>query len=165
MKKIRTPLSHISPDNRAIMVDTGNKTASLRTARAEAIVSIGAKLIKKITSTGSLDKGNIIETARIAGIMAAKRTHELIPMCHPLPLDVVDIEIHVKGADLVIRSFAKCHSTTGVEMEAMTAASIAALTVYDMCKSAEKGITIKTIRLLEKKGGKSGEWKRPCRKP
>ena len=152
-------LSHISDSGSARMIDVGNKEASVRSAKAEALVSLGQEIANLLRKTGGVAKGNVMETARIAGIMAAKRTHELIPLCHPLALDVINIDMELIENQLKIESYAKCTGTTGVEMEAMTAASVAALTVYDMCKSAGKGITIEHVRLLEKTGGKSGDWK------
>lgn len=153
-----TNLSHLDDDGRARMVDVGNKPPTVRTARAEAIVDLGKKIAGQLRETGSIGKGNVVETARIAGITAAKKTSDLIPMCHPLPLDLVEVNIEIGESELRIESYAKCEARTGVEMEAMTAVSVAALTVYDMCKSAGKGITIKHIRLLEKTGGKSGDY-------
>jgi cyclic pyranopterin phosphate synthase len=151
-------LSHVSAEGRVRMVDVGHKQATERTARAEAIVHLGAPLTKRLKQTGSVEKGSVLETARIAGIMAAKQTAALIPLCHQIPLNVVAIEADL-GTDRVrLESFVRCHHTTGVEMEAMTAVSVAALTVYDMCKAASKGITIESVRLLEKTGGKSGHW-------
>jgi len=141
------------------MVDVGEKNPSERTARAQAVVRLGPKIASALKKTGALAKGNVIETARIAGIMAAKRTASLIPMCHPLPLDFVSIDTTWHGNRLRIESTARCTARTGVEMEALVAASVAALTVYDMCKSADKGIVISDIRLLEKSGGKSGHWR------
>ena len=140
------------------MVDVGDKAASLRTARAEALVVLGTSIADLLRGTGAVAKGNVIETARIAGIMAAKQTSALVPMCHPLLLDHVAVEVDWQDDELRLESCVRCSGTTGVEMEAMTAVSVAALTVYDMCKSAGKGITIKSIRLLEKTGGKSGDW-------
>lgn len=140
------------------MVDVGAKRTTRRTARAEAIVRVGRRIAALLEKRGGIAKGNVVETARVAGIMAAKRTSDLIPMCHPLPLDVVDIRIDVSGERVRIESHAACRSVTGVEMEALVAAATAALTVYDMCKSADKGIVIEQIRLLEKTGGKSGRW-------
>ena len=151
-------LSHVSAEGRVRMVDVGHKQATERTARAEAIVCLGAPLTERLKQTGSVEKGSVLETARIAGIMAAKQTAALIPLCHQIPLNVVAIEADL-GTDRVrLESFVRCHHTTGVEMEAMTAVSVAALTVYDMCKAASKGITIESVRLLEKTGGKSGHW-------
>ncbi|MDP6524433.1 MAG: cyclic pyranopterin monophosphate synthase MoaC [Kiritimatiellia bacterium] len=154
-----TEFSHVSDDDTARMVDVSSKDPTTRSARAQAVVRLGDRIAGMLRDTGSVSKGPVLETARIAGIMASKRTSGLIPMCHPLPLDVVNVDFELKDTFVVITSEARCHAVTGVEMEALTAVSIAALTVYDMCKSAEKGITIESIRLLEKSGGKSGHWK------
>ncbi len=142
------------------MVDVSQKRPTLRTARAEATVRLGPRITAVLKKSGNLAKGNVIETARIAGIMAAKRTAELIPLCHSLPLDVVEVQISFSGAALRIESMVRTHHVTGVEMEALTAAAVAALTIYDMCKAADKGIVIEEIQLLEKTGGKSGDWKK-----
>jgi len=142
------------------MVDIGDKATTIRTARAEAVVRLGSELATQLCETGTTAKGGVIETARIAGIMAAKQTSSLIPLCHPLPLSMMDIEAEISEDAVKLRAFARCNHTTGVEMEAMTAVAVAALTVYDMCKAVSKGIEIESIRLLEKNGGKSGEWKR-----
>jgi cyclic pyranopterin phosphate synthase len=107
-----------------------------------------------------MQKGDVFEVARLAGIMAAKQTHTLIPLCHPLPLENVKVDFKIAGTSIEITAEARVTARTGVEMEALTAASVAALTIYDMCKSAEKGIVISDIRLLEKSGGKSGRYKR-----
>jgi cyclic pyranopterin phosphate synthase len=152
-------LSHISDNGEAQMVDVGNKTPTVRTARAKATVNLGPKIAELLRETGAVSKGNVIETARIAGIMAAKRTHEMIPMCHPLSIDQIKVDMELKDNTMHIETFAKCTGVTGIEMEAMTAASVAALTVYDMCKSADKGIIIESIQLIEKTGGKSGDWR------
>jgi len=151
--------SHISNEGKVRMVNVERKRSSVRMARAEATVHLGEKIAEMLKRTGAVGKGNVMETARIAGIMAAKRTSGLIPMCHPLDVDVVDIDMKLAGGDLKIESLVRCEGKTGVEMEAMVAVSVAALTVYDMCKSAGKGITIEHVRLLEKTGGKSGHWK------
>jgi cyclic pyranopterin phosphate synthase len=158
MKRTKPQLTHIDASGRARMVDVTEKQPSQRLARAEARVRLGRALASRLRRTGSLAKGNVIETARLAGIQGAKLTAQLIPLCHPLPLDVVDVDIAIQGEHVVIRSLARTRSVTGVEMEAMTAASVAALTVYDMCKAASKGIVIEQIRLLEKSGGRSGHW-------
>ncbi len=152
-------LSHVSAEGRIRMVDVGHKQVTERTARAEAIVRLGAPLADRLKRTGSVEKGSVLEAARIAGIMAAKRTSDLIPLCHQIPLSVVDIEADLGSDSVRLESFVRCHHTTGVEMEAMTAVAVAALTVYDMCKAASKGITIECVRLLEKTGGKSGTWR------
>lgn len=142
------------------MVDVGAKEPSLREARAEALIHTGTEVATRLKSTGTISKGNVIETARIAGIMAGKRTSELIPMCHPVGLDFIDIEAEWHNARLRLVATARCTGKTGVEMEALTAVTVAALTVYDMCKSAARGMTIECVRLLEKSGGRSGNWNR-----
>jgi len=154
-----TPLTHVSDTGRVRMVDVGDKPATERIARAEAVVHLGVELADRLRSTGSVAKGNVLELARIAGIMAAKKTSDLIPLCHQIPLDVVDIQATLDADTVRLESFVRCCHTTGVEMEAMTAVSVAALAVYDMCKAASKGIVIERVRLLEKTGGKSGPWR------
>ena len=151
-------LSHVTEAGAARMVDVGAKKVTVRTARAEARVVLGATIARLLRRSGTVSKGNVLETARIAGILAAKRTSELIPMCHPLLLDVVQVETRLEGDELLIESTVKCRGRTGAEMEALTAAAVAALTVYDMVKSAGRGVEIVRIRLLEKSGGKSGRW-------
>ncbi len=160
----KSDFSHLSARGQPRMVDVGAKPVSERTARARAVVRLGPKTARTLKKTGALAKGNVIETARIAGIMAAKRTASLIPMCHPLPLDFVSVDTSWHGHSLHIETTARCTSRTGVEMETLVAASVAALTVYDMCKSADKGMVISDIRLLEKSGGKSDHWKSAGRK-
>ncbi len=140
------------------MVDVGNKPETERTARAEAIVRLGAVLAEQLGKTGEVAKGNVLETARLAGIMAAKKTAHLIPLCHPLSLNVVEIRATPAGETLHLESFVRCRGATGAEMEALTGVTVAALTVYDMCKAAGKGIVIERVRLLQKTGGKSGDW-------
>ena len=152
-------LSHIGPRGAARMVDVGAKKPTSRSARAECWVRLGRGLASQLRRTGRTAKGAVLETARVAGIMAAKRTAELIPLCHPLPLDAVDIELELHGERVRIESSVRTRAVTGVEMEALTAVAVAALTVYDMCKAADKGIAIEGVRLLEKTGGKSGAWK------
>jgi len=149
-------LSHVSPSGEARMVDVSGKKATSRIARAEAWVELEESVAEKIRQTGGVDKGPVLETARLAGIMAAKKTAELIPLCHPLPLDHVDVEAQWQDNRLRWIGSASCRAGTGVEMEALTAVSVAALTVYDMVKSAGKQTKIGPIRLLEKRGGKSG---------
>lgn len=142
------------------MVDVGDKPSTSRTALARARVTFPDGLLAGILA-GEGPKGPILEVARVAGIQAAKRTGELIPMCHPLGLDHVAIEFEeLDGLRLEVRCKASCTGPTGVEMEAMTGASVAALTVYDMTKALEKGIRIESLELLEKTGGKSGTWRR-----
>ena len=152
-------LSHVGKDGRAHMVDVSAKTETAREARAEALVKMAPATVKLLRASG-LPKGDAIETARIAGILAAKKTAELMPLCHPLPLSYVGISIEITAAGARITAIARTKAETGVEMEALTAASVAALTLYDMCKAVEKGITIGPVRLLEKSGGKSGLWRR-----
>ncbi len=156
-------LSHIAagPDGaRARMVDVSGKAATERRALARASVEFPPGLLEVVMAGGG-PKGPIEEVARVAGVMAAKRTGDLIPMCHPLGLDVVDIQFAAVGPDsLAVTCEARCTGPTGVEMEAMVGASIAALTVYDMTKGASKAISVGAVELLEKSGGKSGRWVR-----
>jgi cyclic pyranopterin phosphate synthase len=142
------------------MVDVSSKSETAREARAEAFVAMAPATVRLLKKTG-LPKGDAIETARIAGIQAAKRTSELIPLCHPLPLSYVEVAIAITASGARIATVARTRAETGVEMEALTAAAVAALTLYDMCKAVEKGIVIGPIRLIEKSGGKSGLWLRP----
>ena len=153
-------LSHISQDGKARMVNVEDKPETRRSATAEAWVDVGAEVAALLRRSGSVAKGNVLETARVAGILAAKRTGQLIPMCHPLVLDVVEVEAELVDDRVHLVGRATCCGKTGVEMEAMTAVSVAALTVYDMVKSAGKGAAIGPIRLLAKQGGKSGSWQR-----
>ncbi len=153
------PLTHVSTAGQIRMVDVGDKATSERTARAGATVRLGPAIAAQLRATGEVAKGNVLETARIAGIMAAKKTADLIPLCHALALSVVEIQATLADDELRLESFVRCRGTTGVEMEALTAVTVAALTVYDMCKAAGKGIIIEQVRLLEKTGGKSGNWK------
>jgi cyclic pyranopterin phosphate synthase len=141
------------------MVDVSGKEQTLRVARAEAFVEMSPSTLKLLRGN-ALPKGNPLETARIAGIQAAKKTSDLIPLCHPLPLTHVDVSISIVRGGVRLESTASTKAETGVEMEALTAAAVAALTLYDMCKAVEKGITIRNVRLLEKTGGKSGRWVR-----
>lgn len=152
-------LTHLNARGEARMVDVGEKSDSRRRAVAEALVRMRPDTLARIVE-GTIPKGDVLATARIAGIMAAKRTHDLIPMCHPLPITSVELDIVPLDTADGLRLTATCQVTgkTGVEMEALTAASVAALTVYDMCKAVEKGMVIEAVRLLEKEGGKSGHW-------
>jgi len=151
-------LSHLDAAGAARMVDVSDKSETARTATAEAIVRMRPETLALIQQ-GGMPKGDVLATARIAGIMAAKRTPDLIPLCHPLAITGVTLDLEPSGDDaLVIRATVKTTGKTGVEMEALTAASIAALTVYDMCKAVEKGMRIESVRLIEKHGGKSGDW-------
>jgi len=143
------------------MVGVGHKRATERVAVAEGEVRMRRATLKLIAE-GDAPKGDVLTTAQIAGIMAAKRTHELIPLCHPLPLTKVDVdfEIDEEGSRIHITAVARCTGQTGVEMEALTAVSMAALTIYDMAKAAEKTMEIGQVRLVSKTGGKSGDWHR-----
>ncbi len=141
------------------MVDVGEKDTTRRTARARATVKMSPETLRLIADK-KLKKGDVFEVARLAGIMAAKQTHHLIPLCHPLPIENVKIDFRAFNDTVEIISEVRVTAKTGVEMEALTAVSVAALTVYDMCKSAEKGIVIADIALLEKTGGKSGDYKK-----
>jgi cyclic pyranopterin phosphate synthase len=151
--------SHIAADGSVTMVDVGAKAVTHRTARASARVRMPANVAAALRSA-TLPKGDAFVTAQIAGILAAKRTGELIPLCHPLPLDAVDVTFAWE-TDGALRVDARATTTakTGVEMEALVAASVAALTIYDMCKAVDKGIVIEQVRLEEKTGGKSGDWR------
>jgi len=153
-------LGHLSARGQAIMVDVSAKEVTRRTAVAEAWVTVGPAVARRLREAGGLAKGNVLETARLAAILAAKRTAGIIPMCHPLPLDAISVEAELSGARVRIVSRVACEGKTGVEMEAMVAAAVGALTVYDMVKSAGKGIEIGPVRLLEKTGGKSGNCRR-----
>lgn len=148
-------LSHVGSDNQPHMVDVGNKTATQRVARAQARVQLPADVAAKLRDAGHMTpKGPVLTTAHLAGIMGAKATAQLIPLCHPLMLQRCDVSLNVDGDDIVIVCEVACHGTTGVEMEALTGASIAALTVYDMCKAMSHDIVIREVRLLHKSGGK-----------
>jgi cyclic pyranopterin phosphate synthase len=150
-------LSHYDSAGRATMVDVSAKPATPREAEASAFVELGAKVLRELPRN---PKGNPLEIARFAGISAAKRTAELIPMCHSLPLSFIDVTTEVCENGVRIRSRAATTAATGVEMEALVAASVAALTVYDMCKALDKGIAIREVILERKSGGKSGEYRR-----
>lgn len=142
------------------MVDVGAKPNTARVARAEALVRLGKTALAAVL-TGGLAKGEALAVARLAGIQAGKATASLIPLCHPLALSALVVDLEPVGDDaLRIVAEARCFGPTGVEMEAMTAASVAALALYDMCKAVERGITIEHVRLLHKSGGKSGDWNR-----
>ena len=153
-------LSHIAASGEARMVDVSAKDDTARVAIAEGSVVMAAQTLALILS-GDAKKGDVLGAARIAGIMAAKRTHELIPLCHPLLLSKVAVDIEPDAAlpGLRVRAQVKTRGQTGVEMEALTAVSIACLTIYDMAKSADRGMRIEGVRLLEKRGGKSGDWR------
>jgi cyclic pyranopterin phosphate synthase len=153
-------LTHLGTRGEAHMVDVSAKPATERVAAAEGRVLMQSKTLD-IVRKGDAKKGDVLGTARIAGIMAAKRTHELIPLCHPLPIAQVEVDL-VPDADLpgiVVRARVKAAGKTGVEMEALTAVSVACLTIYDMVKAVERGMRIEGIRLVEKRGGRSGHYR------
>lgn len=150
-------LSHYDSAGRARMVDVSAKAATKRTAAADSFVAMKPTVLKALPKN---PKGDALEVARLAGIMAAKRTSELIPMCHPLPLAHIDVTLRLCKNGVAITSQVTTTATTGVEMEALTAVSVAALTVYDMCKALDKGIEIREIALERKTGGKSGDYVR-----
>jgi len=157
------PLSHFDPvTGRARMVDVGGKAATARAATARGRVRIGAELALRLKE-GTLEKGDAFTVAKTAGILAAKQTGALIPMCHPLPLNVVEIEMTLQEAELavLIQATARTEARTGVEMEALVAVAVAALTFYDMCTAVDKALVIEDIHLAEKTGGKSGAWRHP----
>ena len=152
-------LSHLDAKGAARMVDVSAKDDTAREAVAEGYVVMLPETMALIQE-GGVAKGDVLAVARIAGIMAAKKTSDLIPMCHPLPVTGVKVELVTEGNDrLHITATVKTTGKTGVEMEALTSVSVAALTVYDMCKAVDKGMRIEGVRLLEKRGGKSGEWR------
>jgi len=153
-------LTHIGARGEARMVDVGDKDATSRLAIAEGRVRMAAATLDAIL-TGDAKKGDVIGAARIAGIMAAKKTADLIPLCHPLSLTKVLVDIDPDNAlpGLVVRAEARCLGPTGVEMEALTAVSVACLTIYDMAKAIDRSMSIEEVRLIEKRGGKSGEWR------
>ena len=156
-----TDLSHLGADGRAEMVDVSDKDATLRRAVARAVVRVSRETAALVVA-GDTPKGDVIAVARIAGIQAAKRTHELIPLCHQLPLSFAGVEGSIDAEAGLIELVAEARTTaqTGVEMEALTAASVAALTIYDMVKGVERGASIERIELVEKSGGRSGHWTR-----
>jgi cyclic pyranopterin phosphate synthase len=150
-------LTHLNANGEAHMVDVSAKADTARTAIARSQVELTPVIVSAITDN-SLPKGDLFATVRIAGIQAAKKCSDLIPLCHPLPLSKITVDIELQGQSLVITALCKTTGKTGVEMEALTAASVAALTVYDMCKGLDKGMVIRETKLLEKTGGKSGDW-------
>jgi cyclic pyranopterin monophosphate synthase len=156
-KLMAEKLSHYDSSGRARMVDVSQKTATRREAQASAFVRLSAEVLKALPDN---PKGDPLEVARLAGIMAAKRTSELIPMCHPLPLSHVDVSCTLHKNGVTVLSKVNTTANTGVEMEALVAASVAALTVYDMCKALDKSITIEQVQLETKSGGKSGDYSR-----
>ena len=155
------PLSftHLDQEGRAQMVDVGAKAETVRSATASATVRTTREVIEAIRAQ-AVAKGDVLAVARIAGIQAAKRCDELIPLCHSLALDAVTVDLALDGERVLIRATARCQGRTGVEMEALTAASVAALTVYDMCKALDRGMVISDVQLESKSGGRSGDWHR-----
>ena len=153
-------LTHLDEKGSARMVDVGDKAYTKRTAKAQAVITMKPETLKLITE-GKVKKGDVFSCARIAGIMAAKKTSELIPMCHPLPLEKISVELEAISENKVkIVSTVSCTYKTGVEMEALTAANVAALTIYDMCKAVDRGMEINDCYLLFKDGGKSGKFEK-----
>lgn len=152
-------LTHLDADGRARMVDVGDKPSSHRTARAEARLIASPETLD-IVRSGSAKKGDVITVSEIAGVMGAKKTADLIPLCHPLPLSKINVQIEIEETCLRVTTETRTQGQTGVEMEALTAAGVAALTLYDMLKAVDKSMTIEGLRLLEKTGGVSGDFKR-----
>ena len=153
-------LTHLDESGRARMVDVGAKPATARSASARGNITMSPAALEAIRD-GAVPKGDVLAAARIAGIMAAKKTAELIPLCHPLALDAVTLDFAMIGGAVEVSATASLTGRTGVEMEAMTAVSIALLTIYDMAKALDKAMVIGPIRLIEKRGGKSGDWFAP----
>lgn len=166
MDKHTTNFSHLNTSGEANMVDVSAKPDTTRVAVAQSKVRLSTDVLSRVREQ-SIAKGDLLATARIAGIQAAKKCSDLIPLCHPLPLSkaTIDIDEYIDGTTRGLMIIASCTTTgkTGVEMEALTAASVAALTIYDMCKALDKGIVIESTMLLEKRGGKSGDWLRNSR--
>ncbi len=162
-QKQTAKLSHLDEMGRARMVDVSNKPDTTRVAIAQGAITMSPKTLRLIV-TEKIPKGDVLTVAKIAGIAGAKKTSELLPLCHPIPLDSIDIEFQpdLQSGKLAVTATAISTGKTGVEMEALTACAAALLTVYDMCKSAERGMVIEEIFLVEKRGGRSGVWKRPA---
>ncbi|WP_088310937.1 cyclic pyranopterin monophosphate synthase MoaC [Novosphingobium sp. B 225] len=154
-------LTHLDSQGHARMVDVGGKAETQRVAIASGQIAMSEQALAAVRD-GAVPKGDVLAAARIAGIMAAKKTAELIPLCHPLALDAVTLDFTLTDAGVEVRATASLTGRTGVEMEAMTAVSIALLTIYDMAKAVDKGMVIGGVRLLEKRGGKSGHWQAPA---
>lgn len=153
-------LTHLDEQGKARMVDVGGKADTHRVAIAEGRIAMSGTALAAIRD-GTVPKGDVLAAARIAGIMAAKKTAELIPLCHPLALDAVTIDFVLEDQGVRVTASASLTGRTGVEMEALTAVSLALLTIYDMAKAVDKGMVISGVRLIEKRGGKSGHWKAP----
>lgn len=161
MSKSEKQLTHLDKDGNARMVDVGDKAITMREATARARVVMAPATLELIVR-GEHSKGDVFSVAKIAGIQAAKKCSDLIPLCHPLALSAIDVNfvIEPEKNQVEIRTLCRLTGQTGVEMEALTAASVAALTIYDMCKAVDRGMTIRDIELLTKSGGKSGDWQR-----
>ncbi len=153
-------LTHLDAEGRTRMVDVGDKEATQRRARVSGEIRMRPETLRAVADD-QIAKGNVLEAARLAGIMAAKRTGELIPLCHPLALDFVDVTFELGADRIAVEAEARITARTGVEMEAMTAATVALLTIYDMCKAADRGMVIGEVSLVEKSGGRSGHYERP----
>ena len=155
-------LSHVGPDGKARMVDVGEKPVTRRTAVAEGRVRMSAEAFDLIRRN-AVAKGDVLAVARLAGIQAAKRTAELVPLCHPLALDQIEVEpvLHEELPGVMVTATARMQGKTGVEMEALTAVAVACLTIYDMTKAVDRGMSIEGIRLVQKCGGRSGDWTAP----
>lgn len=153
--------THLDDAGQARMVDVGDKAETVRAATATGMLHMTETVISAIR-TQAVAKGDVLAVARIAGIQAAKRCDELIPLCHTIPLDSVSVELVLEDRCVRIRATARCQGRTGVEMEALTAVSVAALTVYDMCKALDRGMVITDVQLEAKSGGRSGDWHRPA---
>ena len=151
-------LTHINEQGRARMVDVSEKNITLRTAEAYGFIHMDKETVEMIKS-GGIKKGDVLAVAQVGGIMAAKRTSDIIPMCHPINTTGIDISFNINSDNIEIFSRVKCKGETGVEMEALTAVSAAALTIYDMCKALQKDMVISEIKLISKTGGKSGDYK------
>lgn len=152
-------LSHINNKGEANMVDIQDKKSSKRVAIAEGSITLSKKALNQINDD-KVSKGNVINTARIAGIMGAKKTSDLIPLCHPIPIEAIKIDFSINEKDINVLATVSTTNKTGVEMEALVAVNIACLTIYDMVKSVDKNAKINSIKLIRKSGGKSGDWKR-----
>ena len=152
-------LTHVDKSGRARMVDVSGKKPTVRTATARAFVAMSEK-VRSAVERGGLAKGDALGVARVAGVMAAKKTPDLIPLCHPIALSDIEVDVELASGGVEIVARVRTTDRTGVEMEALVAASVAALTIYDMCKALDKSIRIETVELLSKSGGKTGTWKR-----
>ena len=159
MKPDSEKLTHVDEDGKAQMVDVGDKGDTNRSATASGRVFMSIETIEALKKQ-ELQKGDVLGVARVAGIQAAKKTSDLIPLCHPLAINFVSVDFRIQEKHVEIEATVKTFGKTGVEMEALTACSVAALTIYDMCKAMDKSVTIEEVKLLEKTGGKSGNWHR-----